>query len=54
MLCRGGVLSYREFVRDGPLTDATWKALLDAGKDPGGPAWRKAIEVAPPPPPREK
>jgi hypothetical protein len=48
VLCRGGVLSYRELAGPKSLTDAEWMARLDSDDPPSGPAWRKGIEVAVP------
>ena len=43
ILCKGAVLPYYEFGRDGRLTDAEWKKLLDSDERPAVPEWVKPL-----------
>jgi hypothetical protein len=45
LLCRGAVLPYHEWTYRRRLTDAGWKALLDAGKSMQ-PGWIRDVTAA--------
>jgi hypothetical protein len=48
VLCRGAVMPYYEFAHPQRLTDAEWKALLDAKDRPAQPEWLKPIQAREP------
>ncbi|MHC4860405.1 MAG: DUF3160 domain-containing protein, partial [Planctomycetota bacterium] len=47
VLCRGGVLPYREFEWGSPLTNGEWRSLLDSDDEPTAPAWLAPLSLPP-------
>lgn len=44
-LCRGAVMDYYEVTESEPMTDAEWKARLDADDAPQSPDWTKPLRL---------